>query len=188
MKFFLIISIFLLLLSVPSDAANNSIHEACRRLCDVEVDCVHRCVGHAELMEVRAELVNVAAEFHKSPDVRLTALRTGASLETFEMCTKTGWSTENKLICLRSYPTASLIKACKNLSPREDDQVRCVRNGKTTAEVEACNRLLVSANIRLECVGLHAGADATETCDQKGRGSLQRLECLKGNRRAPASR
>jgi hypothetical protein len=182
--------LILLLIPVSLLAGSNSAHEACRRLCDVGSECVRKCVGHVELMECRAEVVNAAAEFHKSADIRLTALRTGASLETFDICRKTGWSTDNKLICLRSYPTADLVKACKSMSAREEDQVNCVRNGKSAADVEACNRLLVSGDMRLKCVGLEVSAMEAESCDRKGQGSLQRLECLKGMRkfRAPASR
>jgi|GEM_PF-5575746 len=177
-----------LLISLSASAANNSVHEACRRLCEVEADCLRRCVSHAELMEVRADLVNVAADFHKNPEIRLTALRTGASLDTFGLCGKTGWSTDNKLICLRSYPTAELIKSCKNLSPREEDQVRCVRNGKSSVEVDACSSLLTSPELRLECIGLPITAQQAFSCKVSGLGSQQRLDCLKRLDRSPASR
>ena len=103
--------LFIFSLFAPAQAANNCVHDACRRLCETERDCVRRCVSHTELMEVRAEIVNTAADFHKLPEVRLMALRTGASLETFDLCQKTGWSSDNKLICLRSYPSVEVIKS-----------------------------------------------------------------------------
>jgi len=180
--------LFLFLLAPPAEASGSSAHEACRRLCENESDCVRRCVAHVELMEVKANLVNIAADFDKSVEVRMTALRSGASIETFSICGKSGWSTHNKLICLRSYPTPELMKSCKALSAREADQIRCLRNGKASADVDSCNRLLVSPDLRLECLGLEIAADEMSPCAGKGFGSRERLHCLRRLERSPASR
>lgn len=182
MKLYLFL--FTALLPLPRAHAGNAVNDACKRLCDAEGSCVRKCVAHAELMEVKADLINVAAGFHKSADMRLTALRTGASLETFEICGKSGWSMDNTLTCLRSYPTPELMKSCKKLSPREEDQVKCLRNGKSSAEVEACLKILVSADLRLQCVGLQLDVKATAACELNGQGSRDRLRCLE---RAPKS-
>lgn len=183
------LTLFLLALSPLTHAfAGNAVSEACKRLCEAERDCVRKCVGHSELMELRADLINVAADFHKEPELRLTALRTGASLETFDICRKSGWSTDNQLTCLRAYPTPELMKSCKKLSPREEEQVKCIRMGKTAAEVDACMKILVSNDLRLECVGLQLPVKVTEGCDLKGRGSRDRVECLKRSDRVPASK
>ena len=176
--------LFLALFSLSGAHAGNAVNDACKRLCETDGDCVRKCVAHAELMELKADVIHVAAGFHKSVDMRLTALRTGASIETFETCGKSGWSTDNMLTCLRAYPTPELMKSCKKLSPREEDQVKCLRNGKTSAEVEACMKILVSTDLRLQCVGLQLEAKVTETCDLKGQGSRDRLRCLE---RAPRS-
>ncbi len=180
--------LFLLLLALPAEAAGSSAHEACRRLCENEGDCVRRCVGHVELMEVKANLVNTAADFDKSVEVRMTALRSGASIETFSICGNSGWSTHNKLICLRSYPSPELMKSCKTLSSREADQVRCLRNGKSSADIDTCNRILVSPDLRLECLGLQITAKEMSPCEGKGSGSRERLDCLRRLDRSPASR
>lgn len=187
-------SIAVLLLACTALAANHSVHDACKRLCATASDCVHKCVSHAELMEIRPDLVNVAADFHKDPEMRMTALRSGASMETFDLCKKTGWSTENKLICLRSYPTAELIKSCKKLSAAEEDQVRCVRNGKSSAEIDKCSSMLVDTKMRLECLGLEVSAKASDECGSLNQGSRQRLDCLRSadsrrssKKRVPAS-
>jgi hypothetical protein len=167
--------------------AGSAVNDACKRLCETERECVRKCVGHSELMELRADLINVASDFHKEPELRLTALRTGASLETFEICRRSGWSTANQLTCLRAYPTPELMKSCKKLSPREEEQVKCIRIGKTSAEVDACLKILVSNELRLECVGLKLAAEEIESCELKGKGSHDRLRCLKGSARHPAS-
>lgn len=174
-------SLFLtfLLFTLSASAAGNSVHEACKNLCSTLSDCVRKCVAHAELMEVRASLVNTAANFHKDPETRMVALRSGANAETFDLCGKTGWSTENKLICLRSYPTPELMKSCKKLSPLEEDQVRCVRNGKTAAEVEKCADTLLDTSMRLECLGLEVTAHEITDCGNIKAGSAQRLSCLR---------
>ena len=188
--------LFLALLPLSGAHAGNAVNDACKRLCETDSECVRKCVAHAELMELKADVIHVAAGFHKSVDMRLTALRTGASIETFEICSKSGWSTDNTLTCLRAYPTQELMKSCKKLSPREEDQVKCLRNGKTSAEVEACLKILVSTDLRLQCVGLQLSAEATEGCNLKGQGSRDRLHCLEraprpaadaGPRRKPAS-
>lgn len=168
--------------------AGNAVSDACKRLCETEKECVRKCVGHAELMELRADLINMAAAFHKDPELRMTALRTGAGLDAFEICGKSGWSTDNKLICLRAYPTPELMRSCKKLSPREDEQVLCVRNGKSAASVDACAKLLVSNELRVKCVSLQVTARATEACNLKGQGSRDRLRCLETSAgRRPAS-
>lgn len=189
-----LVSIFALLFVSLAYSASNSVHDACRRLCESEKDCVRKCVGHAELMEVRAELVNTAAKFHKDPEVLMTALRSGANVETFELCATTGWSTEGKLTCLRSYPTRELIKSCKRLSTREEEQVRCVRNGKTAAEVDRCASILTDPGMRMECLDLEVTAMESGSCARSGAGSRERLECLRradtkrtGRDRSPAS-
>jgi len=138
-----LIFIFLLTFLMPTaNAGSRANQEACRLLCESESDCLRQCVDHTKLMELHAELVNAASSFDKMPEVRLRALRTGATVEVFDICSKIGWSTENKLICLRSYPTKESVKTCKKLSSREEDQVRCVRNAKISGEARAQSRKL----------------------------------------------
>lgn len=180
MKLFLFI--IALILIATRAFAGNALHDACKHLCETDSECVRKCVAHSELMELRAEVVNAASDFHKKPELRLTALRTGANLEAFEVCRKSGWSTDNQLTCLRASPSPGLMKSCKLLSPREDDQVKCIRSGKVAGEVEACLKILVSADLRLQCVGLQLSVKATEACDLKGQGSKDRMRCLE---RAP---
>ncbi len=181
------ITFFFFFLATNSHAGN-AVNEACKELCKSGKDCIRRCVGHSELMELKADLIQLAAAFHKDPELRLTALRTGANKDSFEICGKSGWSTDNQLICLRSYPTPELMKSCKRLSPIEADQVKCVRNGRSAQAVDACSRILVSNDLRIRCVRLDLSAFETSACDLPGKGSKERLRCLeRKSGRTPAS-
>jgi hypothetical protein len=159
-------------------AGNNAVNEACKRLCNVESGCVRRCVGHAELFELKSDFINAVADWTKTPDDRMTALRSGANLEILSLCKQTGWSLDNMMICLRSYPTPEVIKACKKLSPLQEEQVRCVRRGKTDAEVEACNRLVPGSDRRLECLDRNVTAQDVTTCREEGGDSYEKMRCL----------
>lgn len=115
--------------AIAAIAATSGVNEACKQLCDQEAACLKKCVGHAELFEIRPELIKSVAAFDPDTETRLKVLRTGASAETLELCKKADWSLENTLICLRSYPTRDLMKACTKAKRGEDEQVECVRSG-----------------------------------------------------------
>jgi hypothetical protein len=159
-------------------AANNSVNEACKRLCETESECVRKCVGHAELFELRCEFISAAADWSPTIETRMKVLRSGANLEVLEICQKTGWSLENKLTCLRSYPTPEVLKACKKLSPRQEEQMRCLRMGKSEAEVNACIALVPGSDLALACLQKQVTAQETRECRRMGLDSKARMDCL----------
>ena len=167
-----------LFLALPVSAANNAVHEACKRLCDNESECVRKCVGHAELFELRADFINAVADFTKKTDDRMRALRSGADLEILALCKGTGWSLDNKMICLRSYPTPEVIRNCKRLSPREEEQVHCVRLGKSEADVDACIRIVPGTDRRLECLERGVTAKDAGDCHEQGGDTYEKMKCL----------
>jgi hypothetical protein len=171
-------TLWILLSAIPALAANNAVHDACKRLCETDGDCVHKCVGQAELFELRPDFVNAVADWTKNPEDRMRALRSGANLEILALCQQTGWSLDNKMICLRSYPTPQVIKNCKKLSPLQEEQVRCVRSGKTEAEIDACIRLVPGAGHRLDCIERRVSVEARHTCGEDGGDSFEKMGCL----------
>jgi hypothetical protein len=174
------LSVFILtlLLALPASAANNAVNGACRQLCDGDSDCVRKCVGQAELFELRAEFIRAVTEWTVKPDDRMRALRSGANLEILDLCKRTGWSLENMMICLRSYPTRDVIKNCKKLSTLQEEQVQCVRLGKTEAEIDACVRFVPAPNFRLTCLEHQVSMRELKSCDAQGGDSRERMRCL----------
>lgn len=124
---FVILALFF---AIPARAANNAVNDACKRLCDTDGECVKKCVGQAELFELKADFINAVTDFTKLPGDRMRALRSGANLEVLALCKQSGWSLDNMMICLRSYPTAEVIKGCKRKSQLQETQVECMRQGK----------------------------------------------------------
>lgn len=167
-----------ILLAQSASAANNAVHDACKRLCDQESECVHKCVAHAELFELRAEFINAVTDFTKRTDDRMRALRSGADLQILSLCKDVGWSLDNKMICLRSYPTPEVIRNCKRLSPREEEQVQCVRLGKTEAEINECIQLVPGSDRRLECLQRGVTARETRSCREGGGDTYEKMKCL----------
>jgi hypothetical protein len=175
------LAIVVLFASAPALAGNNAVNDACKRLCNAESDCVHRCVAQAELFELRSDFINAITDFTKGVDDRMRALRSGADLTILSLCKTTGWSLDNMMICLRSYPTPEVIKNCKRLSPRQEEQVECVRLGKSEAEIDACIRLVPGSDRRLQCLGLRVTANETANCGEAGGDSYERMKCLERN-------
>ncbi|MGZ3653328.1 MAG: hypothetical protein ACXVB9_12840 [Bdellovibrionota bacterium] len=173
------IIILSLLFTSPTQAGNNAVNESCKSLCNSESDCVRRCVGQAELFELKSDFINAVTEWTKNPDDRMRALRSGANHEILQLCQSTGWSLDNKMICLRSYPTPDVIKSCKKLSPLQEEQVRCVRMGKTEAEVDACNRLVPGSDRRLECLERNVSAQDSINCRNLGGDTFEKMSCLR---------
>jgi len=163
--------------NVPAHAANNAVNLACKSLCNAESDCVRRCVGQAELFELKPEFISAVAEWTQKPDDRMRALRSGANLEILDLCKQTGWSLDNMMVCLRSYPTFEVIKSCKRLSPLQEEQVRCVRMGKTDAEVESCRKLFPGTDRRLECLSRNVVAYDIDHCRPYG-DTAAKARCL----------
>jgi hypothetical protein len=174
----LLLLLILVGLLLPAQAANNSVNVACKRLCDTQSECVRKCVAHAELFELNSDFVNATADWSPDPEIRMKVLRTGANVEILALCKQTGWSLDNMLTCLRSYPTPEVIKSCKKLSTGQEEQVRCIRMGKTSAEIEACTLLAPSASQRLECLGKEVTAQETRECRRLGPDIQQRMQCL----------
>ncbi len=175
------LSNLLLLVSLfaqPARGANNSVNEACKRLCETESECVRKCVAHAELFELKSDLIDNVADWTPVVETRMKVLRTGANNEILALCKQTGWSLDNMLTCLRSYPTKEVIRECKKLSSLQEEQVRCIRLGKTSAEIEACSLLVPASNQRLECLSRTITAQETRECRKYGMNSQQRMNCL----------
>jgi hypothetical protein len=173
MKLFL-----LFLFSLPAFAANNAVNDACRRLCAADTDCVHKCVSQAELFELKPDFINAVTDWTKKPDDRMRALRSGADVLILELCKSTGWSLENMMICLRSYPTPEVIRNCKRLSPLQEEQVHCVRLGKTEAQIDECNQLVPGSGHRIACLERRVTAPDTRNCRDLGGDSFERMQCL----------
>ncbi len=152
--------------------------EACKRLCEGEGECLRKCVAQVELFELKRDFIEASTEWSAAVDTRMRVLRSGANMETISICKKTGWSEENKLTCLRSYPTPGVMKNCKKLSSLEDEQVRCVRTGKTEAEIDACTNLVPGSDLRLECLQRDVTALEVRQCNRSGLDSRARMQCL----------
>lgn len=167
----------LLLSATHAHAVNNAVNLACKALCNSENDCVRRCVGQAELFELRPEFINAVTDWTKKPDDRMRALRSGANQEILDLCKQTGWSLDNMMICLRSYPTFDVIRNCKKLSPLQEEQVRCVRMGKTDAEIESCSKLFPGSDRRLECLSRNVVASDIDHCRHYG-DTAAKARCL----------
>lgn len=174
-----LLNLLFVLAAGPATMAHaNNMHIACKRLCQNESECLHKCVNQSELMELKADFIHAVADFTSSADERMKILRSGADIQTLSLCRETGWSMDNILICLRSYPTPEAVKACKKLSPLQDEQVRCIRMGKTSAEIEACSLLVPGPEQRLICLQMALTAEETRTCRSEKKDSSSRMNCL----------
>ena len=177
MKFALLTLGFLFVL--PAWAGGNAVNESCKGLCNSDGECVRKCVGQAELFELKSDFINAVTDWTKKPDDRMRALRSGANAEILSLCSQTGWSLDNKMICLRSYPTPEVIKSCKKLSPLQEEQVRCLRMGKTDVEVSACVNLTPGSDMRLDCLQRNVTAQDAISCRKEGGDSFEKMNCLR---------
>jgi hypothetical protein len=173
---------FLLFLGLMLDPALTwagvAVHDACRRLCENEAECLRRCISHSELFELNADFVNACTDYNPSVEVRMKVLRSGATRDLLPLCKDTGWGIDNVLICLRSYPTPEVLKACKKLSPKEEDQVRCLRSGNTNAQIEGCFKFGDSTKERLSCLDYHLDIAQPRRCREKASSAEGRLACM----------
>jgi hypothetical protein len=170
----------LLLLSLPAEAGvvRNKIADACAELTSHDPDLTRNCVNHAELFEVDSQYIYAAAKFDRTVDVRMKALKSGATVETMKLCKSLRWNTDNTLSCMRSYPTPELIKECKKLSAREEEQLRCVREGRDTTQVQACNSMSEKTQERFQCLQLDVPGLATINCNNLHDNFKARMACM----------
>lgn len=175
-----LLAFLLVLLSLPAEAGvvRNRITDACSRLTNRDPELSKNCVNHAELFEVDSQYIRAVVGFHPSVEIRMKALKSGASVDTLNLCKSLGWSIDNTLSCMRSYPTPALVKECKKISPREDEQLKCVRIGREVSQVQACGELSDLAEERFHCLSLDIGTLATLNCRNTQRGFSARLKCL----------
>lgn len=171
---------FLVLFSLPAEAGvvRNKIADACSRLTDRDPELTKNCVNHAELFEVDSQYIRAVVDFHPSVEIRMKALKSGASVDTLNLCKSLGWSIDNTLSCMRSYPTPSLVKECKKISPKEDEQLKCVRIGRETSQVQACGSLGERVEERFQCLSLDIATLDTINCRNTQQGFSARLRCL----------
>lgn len=172
--------LLLLACSLPAEAGvvRNKIADACSRLTGRDPQLTKNCVNHAELFEVDSEYIRAVVEFHSSIEIRMKALKSGASIDTLKLCKSLNWSVDNTLSCMRSYPTPELVKECKKVSARQEDQLRCVREGRDTAQVHACNSISSTTSERFACLELNVPALATYNCRDKFSSFPERMQCM----------
>jgi hypothetical protein len=171
--------LLLLLCSVAeASSARNKIADACSELTNRDAVLTKNCVNHAELFELDSEFIRAVVGFHRSVDVRMMALKSGASVDTLKLCRSLGWNLDNTLSCLRAYPTPEIVKACKKVGAKEEDQLRCVREGRETAQIDACVAISPKVADRLSCLELDVPAMAIINCENKFHTFKERLRCM----------
>lgn len=168
----------LLLLLCSAAQAGSKIADACSELTNRDPALTKNCVNHAELFEVEAPFIRAVTQFHRSVEVRMKALKSGASVDTLNLCKSTGWNLDNTLSCLRAYPTPEVVRDCKKLSPKEDDQLKCVREGRDTSQINACLEISPLIPERISCLNLDVPAMATINCENKFHTFKERLRCM----------
>ena len=169
----------LVVLSFHAEAARaHKIADACQALANGDRDLITKCVNHAELFELEATFIRTVVAFHNDVEVRMKALKSGANVDTIQLCKSLGWSLENTLSCLRAYPTPELLRGCKKLSKVEDEQLRCVRYGREVSQVNACETMSENSGDRFRCLELDVPALAAINCRNKSSAVTGRFHCL----------
>ncbi|MGZ3693308.1 MAG: hypothetical protein ACXWQO_03830 [Bdellovibrionota bacterium] len=175
-----LVLLLLLLITLPVEAnAGSKIADACGRLTARDPELTRNCVNHAELFEVDSEYIGAVVQFNPSVEIRMKALKSGANVETLNLCKSLGWSTDNTLSCLRSYPTPEIIKSCKKLSPKQEEQLRCIREGRESTQVDACTTQSDLVSERFTCLDLNVPTLATINCNNLHSTFTARMACMK---------
>lgn len=175
----LLLCLLALSLSAEAGTVRNKIADACSRLTARDAELTKNCVNHAELYELDSGYVNAVVNFHSTVEVRMKALKSGANVDTLNLCKALGWSIDNTLSCMRSYPTPEVIKACKKISPKEDEQLKCIREGRDAAQINACEGFGTKVAERFQCLELDVSALATINCRSKFQNHSSRIVCMK---------
>ncbi len=170
---------FLILLLCTPLAEASPLSLACQKLA-ADADNSKKCSEHATYFELNSHYVLTCASLHADTEARMRCLKSGADLETINLCKNLGWNIENTLTCLRTNPTQESIHSCRNFSKEENTQLRCLRLGREQAQVQACQSFSKFPEERFRCLEMDISAADTRTCRNHNPGVEARFLCLQG--------
>ncbi|RZA05406.1 MAG: hypothetical protein EOP11_12895 [Proteobacteria bacterium] len=170
-------TILILTLSTALAEAAGSL-ELCRALGRNDPVAADRCATHVRFFETPPQVIEACTKFSDSLDLRFRCLKSGASLEVYQLCSATGWSMEVKISCLRAYPSKEILQACKRLGGDENRQLQCVRMGREAGQISGCTEMMPDAESRLQCMQANVPTFNARLCGVAHKKIRDRLECL----------
>lgn len=171
------LSLFLFLF-LGAEAEAGPLSRACSQMVKSNPAELKKCVSHAEFFELNAAFVQECTKFHSDVEVRMKCLKSGANLETLQICKSAKWSLDGTLTCLRSYPTEDLMKSCRKISSDEEQQIRCLRSGVDHSQVEACLSFSEKLEQRFLCMKMDVPTFEAKRCERISKDEKSRFSCL----------